>query len=287
MLKIEKKIFDWVDKNKLVLSVLAVTVLTLYLRKIGVWWNYSYVAASFDMHQNYTESSLYYVMVRLVQELPLLPLHSIKWLAGLCDYVLVYLCIRCFGERLTRWKEKEVIWYIILIFSPVLYIRGIIWGQIDSVAMVFLVLALLLWEKKRVVPAIISAIIACGLYPCLLPIAIVYLYYVEKEISLSYLLWLIVGTVVLLGGASLILGGSFPGGVETLLRWCTYNVLDGSLFVSGADWLMQLVILYGLPVTTILLLGTLRGKISYKWTVLAHVIVTVLYGSRIFLEKLY
>ena len=287
MLKMEKKIFELVDKYRLALSLLLVLALTLYLRKIGVWWNYSRVATAFDMHQNYIESSLYHLLVKLVQYIPILPLHSIKWLAGLCDYILVFLCVYSVEASVKKWREREIITYIVLIFSPVLYIRGIIWGQIDSVAMVFLVLAYLLWEKKRILPALVSATLACALYPCLLPIVVIYFFYVDKEKSFFFVMWILVGTSVLLGLCSMALGNGFLEGVETMLRWGTYNMLYGTLFSFGTDWLLQLLVLYGLPVSTLMILGTLQGKVSYKWTVLLHVLATIWYGSIIFLEKLY
>ncbi len=287
MLKIEKKIFDWIDKNRLILSFLLITVLTLYLRKIGVWWNYSDVATAFDMHPNYIESSLYHLIVRLAQCIPILPLHSIKWLAGLCDYVLVFLCVYSVEASVKKWQEREIITYIILILSPVLYIRGIIWGQIDSVAMVFLILAYLLWEKKRILPAFVSATVACALYPCLLLIVVIYFCYVDKDRCFYYTVWILTDTAVLLGLCSLVMGNGFLEGVETMFRWGTYNMLYGTLFTFGTDWLRQLMVLYGLPASVLMILGTLRGKVSYKWTVLVHVLVTIWYGSIIFWEKLY
>lgn len=287
MLKIEKKLFELVDRYRLLLATLLVTLLTLYLRKIGVWWNYSHVSSAFDMHPNYTESSLYHLLVRGVQYLPILPLHSIKWLAGLCDYILVLLCVCSMGVTVKKWREREVITFIVLIFSPVLYIRGIIWGQIDSVAMVFLVLAYLLWEKKWVIPAMISATLACALYPCLLPVVVLYFFFTNAENSLFFVVWILTDTAVLLGFASLLLGNGFLEGVETIFRWGTYHVSDGSLFTFGADWLRQLLVLYGLPASVLMILLSLRGKISYKWSVLVQILVTIVYGSTIFLEKLY
>lgn len=287
MLKIEKKIFEWVDKYRLLLSFLLVNALTLYLRKIGVWWSFSDVAAAFDMHENYIESSMYHLLVRFVQYVPILPLHSIKWLAGLCDYILVFLCVCSMEASVKKWREREVITYTLLIFSPVLYIRGIIWGQIDSVAMVFVVLAYLLWKGRKFMVALISAVVACALYPCLLPVVVLYLFLADQERCFFATVWIIVGTVLLLGICSLILGNSFLEGVETLLRWGTFNAVDGTLFTFGADWLWQILILYGLPISIVLLMGTLQGKVSYKWLVLSQILVTILYGRMIFLEKLY
>ena len=287
MLKMEKKIFDWIDRYRLVLSLLLTAALTLYLRKIGVWWSYSAVSAAFDLHVNYTESSLYYLLVRVVQYIPILPFHSIKWLAGLCDYILGFLCVYSMEPSVKKWREREIITFIVLIFSPVLYIRGIIWGQIDSVAMVFLVLAYLLWGKDRTIPALVSATVACALYPCLLPVVVLYFFFADKEKALFYTVWILTDTAVLLGLSSLLLGNGFLEGVETMLRWGTYDVLEGSLFTFGADWMRQLFVLYGLPVSVLTVLGALRGKLSCKWAVLMQILVTIVYGSTIFLEKLY
>lgn len=303
MLKWERKLLELAEKYRLLLAVLFAGVLTLYLRKIGVWWMPPHLVSAFDMHPGYTESSLYHLLVRGVQFLPLLPAHSIKWLAGLSDYVLAALCVCCMGKRIREWKDKEVIFTILLMFSPVLYLRGIIWGQIDSAAVMLLVGAYLLEEGKvgltqsasgegrcRLpvrIAGIVLSILACALYPCLLPIVL--LYCIQKNIlgGLYGAVVIIAGTILVSGVAGGLLGVGFREGMETLLRWATYDAVGGSRFVFGADFLAQLFVLYGLAGSVFLVIKYFEGKVTWIWPAAAQIIVTIVYGSKIFLEKLY
>ena len=148
MLKAEKKLLLWAERHMLLLTVLMAAALGLYLRRAAVWWTAPDAGALFDRHENNIQSSFYHLVVYAAQYLPALPLHTVKWLAGGADYVvaLLFAAIAC-GQKE---KLKHTFCFVVCLLSPVVYLRGICWGQIDSVAFAFLLGAYLLWEKGRI-----------------------------------------------------------------------------------------------------------------------------------------
>lgn len=65
MLKIERKLIEFVEKHLSLLCALFSILLALYLRKLAVWWNYGAVSSYFDMHEHDTHTVTYYLVVRL------------------------------------------------------------------------------------------------------------------------------------------------------------------------------------------------------------------------------
>ena len=287
MLSIEKKLIEWVEKNRYILATILVTVFALYLRKIGIWWNEPNVTASFDMHEGYTQSSLYYVLIRLVQYLPLLPLHSVKWMAGLCDFVVAILCAYLCGGKNGLKEGKSAIIYIVLLFSPVCFIRGVIWGQIDSVAMVLLLAALVAWEKRKLAISVLFAIVACSLYPGLF-LAVVW-FLQSRKVEKRELFIVGIGGVglILLGVCSVILGNGFADGVLSFVRWTTYHPVSAVVYDNAVEWMQQMISYMGYSVCILTAVAALRKKLKIQWTVVCHLLVTIVYGSQIFLTPLY
>ena len=87
MLKIEKKLLLWTEKHMFLLMAVLGAAVALYLRRTAIWWSSPEVVYYFDGHGNNIQSSFYFLVIQLFQHLPILPLHGIKWLAGLADYV--------------------------------------------------------------------------------------------------------------------------------------------------------------------------------------------------------
>ena len=113
MLKIEKKLILWVEKHMLWLLVLLAAVMGLYLRKIAVWWGAPDINSYFDSHAGNIQSAFYYLLVQLSQYLPLLPLHSVKWLAGMADYIVAALCFVAVGGRGEGLRAKGAFYLVV------------------------------------------------------------------------------------------------------------------------------------------------------------------------------
>ena len=93
MLKLEKRLLEYAEKNILLLQLLLVSAIALFIRRLPIWWNPEDIGAYFDFHVNNTQSGLYGLLVGAVQYLPLLPVHTIKWLAALGDFLTAAFCL--------------------------------------------------------------------------------------------------------------------------------------------------------------------------------------------------
>lgn len=291
MLKIERKLIDFIEKHMYLLGTLLCTLLALYLRKMAVWWNYGANISYFDMHSNYTQTVTYYLLVRLTQYLPLLPLHSIKWLAGLADFGIAGVAVYLLGREANA--SKRLIFFIACLFSPILFLRGITWGQIDSVGILLLLTGYVLHERNREKnekckkwAALAPVIFAVALCPWLLLIVILYMCHTENRQQdfwiRTFLLIIGVFAIQLLSAA--LLQGSWKESFFTLVRFLTYHPESGEQYDNIIDWLLQLLCLYGPAASILTLLAAGRRKFSYIWAILIQIIATVLCGAYLFRE---
>ena len=114
---IERKILTFVEKHLLLIGALFSSALALYLRKIAVWWYYGAASFYFDMHPNHIQTTFYDLVVRLLQYLPALPLHSVKWLAGLSDFGVAGLLVLALGKEASG--LKRLAFYLACLYSPI------------------------------------------------------------------------------------------------------------------------------------------------------------------------
>lgn len=285
MLKIEKKLLQWVEKHMFLLMALLAMAIALFLKRMAIWWGTPEVSYYFDGHKNNIQSALYLGLVRLVQYLPMIPLHSIKWLAVLADFGVAVLCLLAVGGHTERLKLKPTFYFSVCLLSPMVYLRGVSWGQIDSVAFLFLLAAYLLWERNKKIIAVLLAVIAVSLYPCLLPIACFWVLYQNKGIpgkDWIYMGIMIVASVVLQGVCSMALGNGFADGVMSCVRWTTYDPYTGIVFNQPLLWVKQMINLFGYAGVMISGIAAYRHKISYVTTLLINLAVLLVYASFMF-----
>lgn len=285
MLKIEKKLLSWVEKHMFLLMALLVAVVSLYLKKIAVWWISPDVNYYFDNHANSIQSAFYNVLVLLVQHVPMLPLHSIKWIAGIADYVVAVLCFIAVQGHREKHKLKCTFYFVVCMMSPIVYLRGICWGQPDAVAFAFLIGAYLLWEKDKKAIAMILAVIGVALYPCLVLFALGWIVYRCKETpgkDWIYAGILLLGGVLVQGVCGVILGNSWTEGIMSGFHWTTYNPYTGVEFKEPLLWMKQMVNLFGYGVAMVSGIAAYRHKISYVMTLIIHLIVLLVYASILF-----
>lgn len=289
MLKIERRLIEFVEKHMCLLGALLLSLLALYLRKIAVWWNYESIGAYFDMHENFTQTSVYFALVRLVQYFPVLPVHSIKWLAGLADFGVAGLTVSMLGHEAD--DRKRLIFYTVILFSPVLFLRGIIWAQLDSVAILLLMTGYVMYCGKRsknnkigMRIAYVPVIAAVSLCPYLLPIVVLYLWKKEKgqkEFWINVLL-LLSGSLVLQLLCTPVIGRPWLEGIFSGIRFLSYHPESGALYVDAGEWLLQLMYLYSAAAAVLTALAAGKHRISYGWTVLIQAAAALLYGVKLF-----
>lgn len=281
MLKWERKLIEFVEKHMCLLCALFLSLLALYLRKIAVWWTYDSLSSYFDMHENYTGTAAYFLIVKMVQYLPVLPGHSIKWIAGLSDFGVAALVVYLLGREID--DRKRLIFYTACLYSPVMFMRGIIWAQLDSVAVLLLLAGYALYGKK-VQCALILAIGAVVLCPYLFPAVILYLWKRERNTKeLWYRIFLLTfGGLLVQTVSALLIGERWTEGVFSGVRFLTYHPETGMLYEDAAQWMLQMFYLYSPAAVVLAALAAGKKKISYSWTITIHVAATVLYGANLF-----
>jgi len=298
MLKAEKLVIQFIEKHLYLLMVLLVSAMALFLRRPAVWWNSPDVGAYFDGHANHTQSSLYYVLVSLIQHLPLLPLHSLKWIMGLADFAAATLCVVAAERKETVAGRKEtaagsqtkdalksVVFYTVLIMSPVAYLRGILWAQPDVLAFVCILGAYLLWGKGKKALAVLAAVPGVTVYPAFFLLILGYLWFSDKGVrgkNWIYLGSLAAGFILLQGLCSLILGNTWKEGIMTCFRWTAYEPYGGKLFEDGLAWVKQMVNVCGYGAAMVSLLLAYKRRVSYIVPLMIHMAVLLVYGSFLF-----
>lgn len=288
MLKLERRLLEFAEKHMLLLSALFLSLLALYLRKTAVWWNYENIVSYFDLHENHTQTAAYYLLVRLVQFLPLLPVHSIKWLAGISDFGVAGLVVYLLGKEVHG--GKRLIFYVVCLFSPVLFLRGIIWAQLDSLAVGLLLLGYILHSRrqknKRAIslPALVTVIAAIALCPYLYLAMFFYLWQVEerKQVFWTCVAAVTAGSLLVQSACAMLIGEALIDGLYSGIRFLTYHPESGILYDNGTEWVLQMVYLYSpvAAVSTILAAG--KHRLSYNWTIVIQIVGTLLYGSVLF-----
>lgn len=291
MLRIERKLIEFVERHLLLVCVLISALLALYLRKIAVWWNYGAVSSYFDMHEHDTHTVTYYLVVRLSQYLPLLPLQSMKWLAGLADFGVAGLVTYLLGKETDA--SKRLIFFVACIFSPVLFLRGVTWGQIDSVGILLLLLGYALYvgerfdnRKYKKWLALLPAVCAVSLCPYLFAIVLLY-FWREKERQSDLwrsMLLLMAGIFVLQFVCALFLQVPWKESLFSLIRFLTYHPESGMRYDNAVEWFIQMFGLCGPAASILTLLAAGKRKFPYTGAILIQIITAALYGAYLFRE---
>lgn len=291
MLKLEKRLLEYAEKNILLLQLLLVSAIALFIRRLPIWWNPEDIGAYFDFHANNTQSGLYGLLVGAVQYLPLLPVHTIKWLAALGDFLTATFCLLLVRRADASNRLRQVFCYTMCLFSPLVFLRGVAWAQLDSVATAFFLLGWLLWDSGRRVPALCAVLLSVSLYPCMLVFVIGFACRNwkgaaesgERRRTLIGLAGVAAGELLIGGILALLLGRSFTGGIQSCFAWLFYEPVTGQRFASLLSCLTELLIQLALPGSVIVgILLIKKGKAYCLPVLLAHFLLAVLYGTRLF-----
>jgi len=268
----------------LLMALLAMAI-ALFLKRIAIWWTAPDVGYYFDGHANNIQSMLQHELVRLVQYVPMLPLHSMKWLAVFADFAVAFLCLLAVDGQKEKLKLKPTFYFTVCVLSPVVFLRGAGWGQIDSVAFLFLLAAYLMWEKEKKIVAVLLAVVAVTLYPCFFPVACFGVLWKCKGVpgkDWFYLGAIIILSVVLQSVCGKALGYDFEQSVMSGIRWTTYDPYTGVPFKEPLLWVKQMVNLFGYAGVMISGIAAYRHKISYVTTLWINLLVLLVYASYMF-----
>lgn len=281
----EKRLLDWTDRFLPLLMVLVASGLALYLRRGMIWYTVDGLNAGFDGHDGFVESYLRYGIVRLVQYLPILPAHSIKWICGLSDFLLAAAASVVFE---TKNPFKQGICYTLVLFLPVVFLRGVVTAQFDSLALTCLLGALLLLEKNScskafVVAAVVLAALGCALVPPMLIGVLLYCFCKQKrwECALTFVI-----AVFLQGVCAYLCTGewSFWECLYPMFRYLYLDPYTGVALQQLREWIMA--ILYGVGllagVSFLLLAGRKKQQSYVLCAFFVNLLLTIVYSSYLF-----
>ena len=92
MIKWESKLIGFLEKHMLLLAALLLSGIAFLMRRQNIWFYTEDYAYYFDMHPQNIQSALYFILMRMTGYVFDIPLHGIKWLAGLADFAVAIMC---------------------------------------------------------------------------------------------------------------------------------------------------------------------------------------------------
>lgn len=290
MIKWEKRIIDFLEKHMLFLTVLFISAIAFLLRRQNIWFYTEDYIFYFDGHDKNVQSALYYLLVKLVGYGFEIPLQGIKWLAGMADFAVAFLCvILCkkqgnISGKLIIEKWKLLLLYAACLFAPVVYLRGCVWAQVDSMALALLLGGACAWEysdKRGVVAAVILGAMGVALYPPFMLLAAWYCICVKnKEAVFAKYLWIMVAAVAVLLEilSAAAMGLPWKQGWLSFINWTTYHPHTGVVYKSPADWMWQQLLFFSYGTAVLGLIAAFRRKISVPVAIALQILLAICYS---------
>ncbi len=291
MIKIEKRLIEFLEKHMLLLAVLLVTMIAFLMRRQNIWYYTTDYIHFFDRHENHIQGMLYFLVVNLTGYVFDVPLHGIKWIASIADFAVAGLCVLlCKAElskqvRITKVEKWKLFFlYTGCLVAPVLYIRGCVWAQIESLAMAFLLGALYMVEtqgKRMRIVAVVLAAVGMALYPMYMLLIMGYCLYIKRE-EAAWLRYLFVPAVlvaiILEAVSSFVVGVAWKQGIMSFFQWMSYHPYTGAGYANVGEWLWQMLILSSYSIALISGVAAFLKKIPYVVAFGAQLLVAVCYG---------
>ena len=204
MLKIEKKIIEFIEKKRNIIFLCILTIIALLIRLallkfksydynvfLSGWFDYFKTHGGLKALSNYPGdyNAPYMTIIALLSYLPIMDLYLIKIVSIVFDIVLAissYLLVREIVGQNNKWLPYLT--YIAILFLPQVIFNGAFWGQCDSIYATFCILALLFLIKEKYIKSFILLGVAFAFklqFVFILPIFII-LYFSKKKYSLLY-----------------------------------------------------------------------------------------------------
>ncbi|MBK1810036.1 hypothetical protein JHL18_05180 [Clostridium sp. YIM B02505] len=206
MTSLKSKFLQLVQKYKLIMFVIIVTICSLYVR----YKFYSYISVDFSwsldnwiktIRANGGVNSLklnigdynepYIIILTFLSYLPISSLKIVKCLSVFFDYagacsatLLVWGLLKDKAYR----KTAAVITYTIILFLPTVIINSSLWGQCDMIYTTFILLSLYFLIEERYIPSFVLLGIAFSFklqFIFILPLYVI-LYFKKEKISILH-----------------------------------------------------------------------------------------------------
>lgn len=205
MTKVERNIFDFIQKHILAIAFTVVTVLGIVLRFCGIdyesgdyisflrpWWNQIAQAGIDGLKTQVGNYNIpYQILICLFTQLGFAPLISYKGLSIVFDFVLAIssaFLVENFCEK--RVQLKSFITYTAVFCSLPVILNSGFWGQCDSIYVSFILLAILCIRKERHIASFVMLGIAFAFklqFIFILPLFLFY-YILSRKVSILHFL---------------------------------------------------------------------------------------------------
>lgn len=167
MLKLERRVLEWIDRHLQIIVLAAFCLLGLLVRFplrehlsgdayyfLLPWYEQIKVNGLSQQVGDY--NLLYQALIALMTHLPLKPLYTYKLLSILFDYVLA----AAVGVLTASMAKTDKLWkgtiaFGLVLFSPLVVLNSAAWAQCDAIYTSFAILSLLALLKHRHVAAMI------------------------------------------------------------------------------------------------------------------------------------
>ena len=214
MLKLEKNIWEFIEKYKFIIFLVIITILSLVLR--GTLYNYSYGDYDVFLKPWFNElkengglkalglgignyNAPYMTILALLTYLPVDSLISIKTVSVIFDYICAVVGLLISLHLFKDNKKMALLVYSCILFLPTVFLNSACWGQADSIYTAFILISILCLFKEKYTSAFIFLGIAFSFKLqaiFVLPLYIL-MYLSERKFSILKFLWVIVAFIVM------------------------------------------------------------------------------------------
>lgn len=214
MTKVEKTIFDFIQKHILMIGFLAVTAFGIVLRVCGInyesgdyisflhpWWNEIALAGVDGLRTQVGNYNIpYQIFICLFTQLNFTALYAYKILSIIFDFVLAVssaMLVESFCKR--KSKLKSFITYALVFCSLPVVFNSSFWAQCDSIYVSFILLAILYIRKEHSVASFVMLGLAFAFklqFIFILPLFLFY-YVLNRKVSILHFLIIPVVNIVM------------------------------------------------------------------------------------------
>ena len=233
MVKLEKNIWNFVEKHKFIIFLIIVTILSIVIR-INLY-NYSYGDYELFLKPWFDElkdngglkalglkignyNAPYMTILAMLTYLPVDSLISIKTVSIIFDYVCAIVGLLISLHLFKDNKRLAFLIYSGILFLPTVFLNSACWGQADSIYAAFILISILCLFKEKYT----AAFIFCGIAFSfklqtifILPLYIL-MYLSERKFSIFKFLWIVVAFIVMCM-PSIIFGNSLSNCINTYI----------------------------------------------------------------------
>ena len=289
MPKVEKKILDWLEKNRNILFFGIISIVAFIIRYKGLDMisgdMYVYLIPWYDeitsrggmwslSKQVGDYNILYQFLIAILTYLPIDKIHAIKYISIIFDYALACACgtLYCTVKGKDRLSMEFGVVYAAVLFLPTVILNSAYWGQCDSIYTFFLVMTLLAFNKESYKMAFVwyGIAFACKLQAIFLLPFILCLYFYRKRFSIALAL-IAVGVFWLTGLPAFIMGRSL---LTPFTIYANQTLAYQKMWVNVAsiwqllgdnyEWLKGFAILTTISIFGVALLLVLEQKIAIE-----------------------